>query len=386
MNIFTEKHLYFANLLASRFISASKRAEGISPETILCVKWDEIGDMASTLHVFSLLRQRYPEAEITVLCKPFVANMLENHPGVNHVITSVEEWKKQYQLVVELRGTWQTLWKSLHWKTMPNYRVDRGWVRFVQRGKQPHETVTNYRIIKPLLSGDERWDRKLYPSVAAEVNAMEWIRKCRREAEEYDLLHMGDIKGIRMAMVHVGARKVLRQWPLTNFAQLAQLLWENQRIWPIWVGVGDEKASVLEVQQLAGLGSAWIGGETVPEDASLLSFYAFMQQCDMFIGNESGPLQLADVAGIPLLGIFGPGVENVFYPLDAKVVKLDGEGKEIIDSVLDDAYLNAKNNKRVVHCYMDCNPCDQVHCVNANRPCIQRISVEGVYGTLLGIL
>ena len=136
---------------------------------------------------------------------------------------------------------------------------------------------------------------------------------------------------------------------------------------------------MLEVQQLAGLGSAWIGGETAPEDASLLSFYAFMRQCDLFIGNESGPLQWADVAGIPLLGIFGPGVEHVFYPFQAKVVKLDGAGAEILDSNTDNVELNETGKKRVVHCYMDCNPCNQVHCVHAEKSCIQRISVNRVF-------
>jgi hypothetical protein len=34
---------------------------------------------------------------------------------------------------------------------MPKYRVDRGWIRLLQRGKQPHEILTNYRIIAPLV-------------------------------------------------------------------------------------------------------------------------------------------------------------------------------------------------------------------------------------------
>lgn len=383
IQIFTEKHLYFANLLVSRFISASKRADKLSPETILCVKWDEIGDMATSVHVFTLLRARYPDAEITVLCKPFVATMLENHPAVNHVITSIGDWKKQYQLVVELRGTWTTLWKSLHWKTMPNFRVDRGWIRFLQRGNQLHETETNYNIIAPLLDGLPNQQGKLFPSLQAETHAMNWARICRREAEEYDLQRMGDIKGIRLAMVHVGARKQLRQWPLFNFAQLASTMWTH-RIWPIWVGVAEEKESLLKVRELAGIGSVWVGGETEPQDASLLAFYAFMQQCDVFIGNESGPLQIADLAGIPLLGIFGPGVERVFYPRDAKVVKLNGDGWEVDFSAENSSETNS--HSRVVHCLMDCNPCDQVNCVHPNNSCIQRITVDLVFRTLLEIL
>ena len=160
-----EKVLFFANLLVSRLVNAigmlgrvPARKLGPNPK-ILVVKWDEIGDMAAAVHVFGTLRSAYPGAEITVLCKPFVSSLIANDPAVDSVITSVDAWKERYDVVVELRGTWKTLGRSFALRTMPKYRVDRGWIRFLQRGKQPHEVMTNYRVIMPLLNGDRKSTR-----------------------------------------------------------------------------------------------------------------------------------------------------------------------------------------------------------------------------------
>ena len=74
-----EQRLYLANMLWSRLF-CTFRSKPASVRHILCVKLDEIGDMATALHVFDHLRARYPEARISVLCKPFNAGLLKNQP------------------------------------------------------------------------------------------------------------------------------------------------------------------------------------------------------------------------------------------------------------------------------------------------------------------
>ena len=81
----------------------------------------------------------------------------------------------------------------------------------------------------------------------------------------------------------------------------------------------------------------------------LLSFYAFIATSKLYIGNESGPLQLADIAEVPLVAIYGRGVPVVFYPQSAC--------------------------SRVLHKVLDCNRCDQIHCIRPSDRCIERISL-----------
>jgi ADP-heptose:LPS heptosyltransferase len=402
-----EKHLYFCNILVSRWVNAlglggmrlnSGFVSGVSGsvsganhsgvamkssiKSILVVKWDEIGDMAAAVHVFGTLKSAYPEAKLTVLCKPFVASLIAGDPAVDEVITNIEDWRERHDVVVELRGTWKTLWKSLALRTMPKYRVDRGWVRFLQRGHQPHEVVTNERIIRPLLGeGQPIAKRALYPSVeeiaaaqvwsdwalsgggSAEVNSSNNLSAgvqlnssiSPSEGEKVDSsfnqspgekTNTTEFAGY--AILHTGARRELRRWPLDRFVALSKWLLKEKKLVPIWVGTSDEEQQLDEAFALGAAGKKWVA----PEGSSLLSFYAFIALSKLYVGNESGPLQLADIAEIPLVAIYGPGVPNVFYPMSAR--------------------------SRVLHEVLDCNPCDQIHCVRPSDRCIDRIGLAAV--------
>ena len=352
VDLMNEKWLYAANIVLSRFINAGRRSLPKQIRSVMVVKWDEIGDMASAVHIFDLVKKAHPQAEITVLCKPFVATLIENHPAIFKVITRLEDWKMRYDIVVELRGTWGTLLKSFHWSTGPKYRLDRGWIRFRQRGNQPHEILTNYRIALPLIGPESgailavealMKERKLYPSVADRTFAEAWkcwaLAGCSRDVLGY-------------AILHTGARNVLRRWSSARYAELSKWLLAEKKLIPIWVGTPEEQVQIKEVIEYGGEGKVWISGVTQPTSAALLSFFAFIQQASLYVGNESGPLQLADIAEIPLVAIYGPGVPRVFYPLS--------------------------KGSCVLHEVLACNPCNQVVCSQPPDRCIDRIALTSV--------
>jgi ADP-heptose:LPS heptosyltransferase len=335
----SEKWLYFFNILVSRWVNAVGPGGLRSPiKSILVVKWDEIGDMAAAVHVFGTLKSAYPEAELHVLCKPFVSTLIAGDPAIDKVITNIEDWQQRYDVVVELRGTWQTLRKSLSLRTMPKYRVDRGWIRFLQRGAQPHEVVTNERIIRPLVSENlVIAKRVLYPSAAEIAQAKVW--------SDWALSGRDSAEIAGYAILHTGARRELRRWPLERFVALSKWLLSEKKLIPVWVGTTVEESQLDEAFAMGAAGKKWVA----PEGSSLLSFYAFIASAKLYVGNESGPLQLADIAEVPLVAIYGPGVPDVFYPQSTR--------------------------SRVLHEVLDCNPCDQIHCVRPSDRCIDRISL-----------
>jgi ADP-heptose:LPS heptosyltransferase len=318
--------------------SQGGKSSKLAIKSILVVKWDEIGDMAAAVHVFGTLKSAHPEAELHVLCKPFVSTLIAGDPAIDKVITHIEDWQQRYDVVVELRGTWQTLRKSLSLRTMPKYRVDRGWVRFLQRGAQSHEVVTNERIIRPLVGEDVAISkRQLFPSIAEIAEAHGWADWALNDA---------DCPGY--AILHTGARRELRRWPMERFVALSKWLQQEKKLIPIWVGTADEESQLNEAFVMGAAGKKWVA----PEGSSLLSFYTFIASAKLYVGNESGPLQLADIAEVPLVAIYGPGVPDVFYPQSTR--------------------------SRVLHEVLDCNPCDQIHCVRPSDRCIDRISFAAV--------
>ena len=332
----SEKFLYAANMLASRCWRSQ-----ISPEKIkeiVVVKWDEIGDMVTAVHVFQLLKDFAPQARLTVLCKPFVGSLINANPYIDRVVYDIRDLPAKADVWVELRGTWKTFWLSL-WRTQ-KVRLDRGRVRFLQRGNQAHERLTNFRIVEPLV-GDIPWSSAPLHLSKEDANAAENILS--------NLL--GNAVSTPFVVVHPGGRSLLRRWPIDRFVPVIKEMYAKRGWKSVVIGTPDEAALVEQiVAGSEGAALAWI------TTAGLGTFASVISRAELFLGNESGPLQIADAMGVKSIGLFGPGVKEVFYPQTP--------------------------GSQVLHHVLECNPCDQVHCVQPENRCIDITQVSDVLNAI----
>jgi ADP-heptose:LPS heptosyltransferase len=323
-----EQLLYAANILANNLFF-SRRPQKI-PQTILVVKWDEIGDMATAVHCFEALKMTYPSAKLTVLCKPFVRSLIMHDPFIDHILTDIREFNRSYDLVVELRGTWSTLYRAMIHKA--GFRVSRAEVRLRNKGKQKHEIQTNLEVIEPITGKLTDLKPVLYFSEDERRQVQEFLEK----------RHVG-----RFAILHAGARRKLRQWDLDKFAVAATYLHDAYGLDILFAGSAEDLPDIRKIQSQLAFTS-----HDITDGFSLSAFSACCSQASFYLGNESGPMHIASAFALPLIGLFGPGVPHVFYPIGEKV--------------------------RVLHHILPCNPCDQIHCVHPENPCISRIAANDV--------
>ncbi len=96
----------------------------------------------------------------------------------------------------------------------------------------------------------------------------------------------------------VGASEPRRCWPLENFATLSTRINDlgGTRFW--LGGFGDSRA-VDEALATHGLGGVNVCDLKLDVGAALLS------RADVFVGNDSGPLNLAASVGVTAIGLFG---------------------------------------------------------------------------------
>ncbi len=340
-NNYSEKVVFAASMALSRWINGGKNLKERDFQNILVFKLDEIGDLVYSLHVFDLLKQRYPGARITMVCKPYCVSLVNSHPSIDQVFTDIDELKEFYDLIIDLRGNWHTIWYAL--THLPKARIDRGTVRYQNKksGGHPHEVITNTQIIAPLLHEIPEIPK---PRMFVSDIAIERVKQYLSE------------NGInKFAVLHAGARKVLRRWPASNFANLAIWLKHTHQLDCIFTGDASDNKLVQTIQME-------IPFKTFNTCSlfDLTEFGALVQQAALYVGNESGPLCIASISGTPSLGLFGPGEPIVFYP----------HGKRT-------AY---------IHHVLECNPCDQIHCVHPDNTCMQRISLEEVKVKVNGLL
>lgn len=328
-----EKIVYAVSLLLGRLINIGKNPRQVAVARILCIKQDEIGDLCYALHVFDLLKETYPGAEITLLCKPFSRSLVQHNPALTKVVGSFSELNGRYDLIVDLRGTWQSLWYTI--KHMPRYRLDRATVRYRNKknGQHPHEVFTNLQIITPLLTNVPELPKpRIYVAAQQQQKAKSFIEK-------------NDIRAF--AVFHTSARKSLRRWPEQNFAALAQYLHHEKQLGIILTGAMEDTEPIESITRQLDFKTYNTAGIF-----DLAEFAALVSLASLYVGNESGPLCIAAISGTPSLGLFGPGEPIVFYPYGKRTDYL--------------------------HHVLECNPCDQIHCVHPDNPCIARISVAEV--------
>ena len=320
-----EQLLFAANIIINILFFKQKLNSPI--RSILVVKLDEIGDMAACTHVFKLLKNQFPNAPIELLCKPFVKSLVENDPNIDHIITDEIKYNKSYSLVVELRGTWKTLFKSVLYKG--KYRLSRAEVRMANKGRQLHEIDTNYEIIKPIINSDKAnfITHQLYFS-QNDIKTVESFLK--------------DNKISKFAIIHAGARRKLRQWPAERFAFVANYLFEKYKLEIIFSGSQEDNETYENIEKYIKFKPHYF-----TNGFSLAMFSYLCSKASFYIGNESGPLQIASVFKMPLIALYGPGVPNVFYP--------------------------RAQNSIVLHHVLKCNPCNQIDCVQPEMPCINLI-------------
>jgi ADP-heptose:LPS heptosyltransferase len=119
--------------------------------------------------------------------------------------------------------------------------------------------------------------------------------------------------GPPLVIVHTGAAREVRVWPLSRYAQLVARLRQRgcqvqvicdsaQRSW--WLGQGEHSV------------------ETPPTVTALMDSLA---RGRVFVGNDSGPGHLAAILGLPTLTLFGPQVSQGYLPMHPAAEWVDGK-------------------------------------------------------------
>lgn len=288
-----EKLLYICSSIVSKAINGRKNPADYKVRNILLVKLDDIGDMVYTLHIFSLLHKRYPEATLHLQAKKVNHIFFKHIPYVQVFAPETQLPNIPFDLMFDLRGNFKSLWYAFR-KSIPFY-YDRGTVRLRNKySGQKQEIYTNYEIVKPVL-GQVDFE---YPAIRlsqAELDfAKEWCAD--KNISNYFL-------------IHAGANAAERRWPAERFASLAAYIQQKLNCEIILVGGPSDKNISEQIRQNCKVKAFIAAGEF-----DLLQFAALCQGAKGFLGNESGPLHIATASNIPVIALFGAGVKDVFYP------------------------------------------------------------------------
>lgn len=280
-----------------------------------------IGDVVLTTPIIRSVRNALPDAYIAYLGEKSAVSLLEHNPNLNEIIsfdfsrpTILEQtrvaWllrQRKFDLAVDLFSNPRTA--LLTYLTGAKVRVGgerkgRGNLYTVQvRDDEKPKTAIEFHNqficaagIEPtsnkteiFLSDDEKREARIY---------LQWL-----DHENAPLDLTKPIIGI-----HAGASWPAKMWLPERFGALADVFTAKLGGQVLLITGPKDQAAAHAVLKHS------TANVKVISNLPLRQLSAIIDSCSVFIANDAGPMHIAAALGVPTIGLFGPGEENIWFP------------------------------------------------------------------------
>ncbi|MBV9864318.1 MAG: putative lipopolysaccharide heptosyltransferase III [Abitibacteriaceae bacterium] len=298
---------------------------------ILVIRFRFIGDVLLVTPVFEALRRHWPHCYLAFVTDAEAAAVVEGHPALDELMV-FRLPKKQ------LRSRWARLQHKMRlFQHMRQQHFDiainlhpgqRGaltaWLSGARRRvgyDRPQDklenALTNIKVPYRLATAQPREYRVEYLldtvralgiEAKATLPSMGLSYEDRAFATSY-LKSLAFDRDGPLIVLHPGRPSTRKTWPDGRFTQLADALSQRFAARIIWLGA---PAEVERVKRIAGAmthTSASVAGQ-----ANLKQLAAIIEQADLFIGIDSGPMHIASAVGTPTVALFAFADPNEWNP------------------------------------------------------------------------
>jgi heptosyltransferase-2 len=318
-----------------------------------------IGDAIMSLPALRAIRQRFPDAEITVLAKPWVSDLYEGERSIDKVIalrgaSGARDWRAKGELIFLLRRNNFDL-AILFPNSFESAAVVRlaGAKRIIGYARDGRGFLLSDAIGVPKPGEIAVHERFYYLELLRRAGLIEKIpdiKEIRMDGVD-ELRANGEelFAKLRVKLPVIGvspgaAYGSAKRWMPDRFAESARRLAMQLGGSVAVFGSAAEKALCEEVAQAAD-------GRNLAGTTTLRAFIEMTAACRVFLTNDSGAMHVASALGVPSVTVFGPTDEAATGPLGSAA--------------------------RVVREHVDCAPCLLRECPIDHR-CMARVTADRV--------
>ena len=313
-----------------------------------------VGDAVLAIPAMKAIRDRFPQAEITLLVRPWVAGLFSSAPYIDKVWaankpTTLKSWiriardirQRDFDLSLLLPNSFESAFMMFVAGVRQRIGYATDGRRWMLTGAVAKSTETRHQIhyyldlAKALSAATDR------PSISIEATPSE------RDAARQLLAAEGIPLNAPFLVLNPGAAYgSAKRWHQDRFASVADNLAADLGLHVAIIGSEAERVIAEQVREQMARPTAVLNGKT-----SLEKLIGVLAESSLMITNDSGPMHIAAALGVPTVAIFGSTDETNTGPYGPRT--------------------------RIVKHPVECSPCLLRDCPIDHR-CMEAVTVEEV--------
>ena len=339
---------------------------------ILVLKYRSIGDIILAGPALEALRLTYPKARIDLVVDDVFEDICHAHPNVDYLILNKRHRGKMGKLdylmldlrfLSKIRKQKYDLVVDLHCGPRSALVAFLSGARYRMGDRLRLRNKIAYNISAPIPA-------KGAHTVDVLLNSLFPLNPIFPDAPSLSLnyhdaegLFVRDFLGKHgvtekdtVVMVHPGARVDIKRLPAEKMGSIVRWLIDELGVKVIYAGNNNDIAPIAEIVSYSGRRGL------IATNLPLGRLAALIGACDLFLGNDSGPMHMAAALGVPVVAFFGPSDPDIWGPVSdtARVVR----------------------NLPL----MECQPCDQKNCPHKGAHCMTKIKLNDIKRAVTSVL
>lgn len=310
-----------------------------------------VGDAVMSLPAIRAIRERFPDARLTVLAKPWVADLYRRESFIDEIVLYSGEspWRTGHELragkfdcAILLQNAFEAAW--IAWLARIPERI--GYKR------DARQLLLTRAVDCPKAGEIPRHERYYYLELLRRAGLIESVPDCDSIHLHRDMLPDGK----RVIGVSPGAAYgTAKRWLPERFAEAAGELARTRGASIALFGSKSERELCEQIGRLlSGHQVVNYAGET-----TLAQFIDLASRCEVLLTNDSGAMHIASALGVPTVAVFGATDDAATGPTGSKA--------------------------RVVRQPVECSPCLRRQCPIDHR-CMTAVTADRVVKEALELL
>ncbi|MCG9128973.1 glycosyltransferase family 9 protein [Candidatus Poribacteria bacterium] len=283
-------------------------------EKILLIRLSSLGDIVLTTPAIRAIRSHYPNAYIAMLVAKQSADVLKHNPHLNEIIhfdrlssnkDTVEMYRilrilrqRKFTLSIDFQRKFRT--ELLMYLSGATQRIGKGILstKRVSETENKHATEHNFDLLHAA-------------GIPAENRQLEIFLEDIERVKAHQLFNNAGINDADLTVgLFPGAGWKLREWMPDRFATIGdKLITDFNAKVLIFGGPNDVDLGNHITYTMKQKTYNFAGKLTLRELAACIN------QCKLFLSNDTGPMHIATAVGTPTVALFGPGNHIRFQPI-----------------------------------------------------------------------